>query len=128
MNSKQFTFRDGEGQSKIYKLPVEALTFCFDFGPRLAEDETLEDCGATSTTFKEPEGGGTAAPLVLSNIEINEEEFTDESDEGSPPVLEEEGVKVKMAGGTRGAQYELEVFATDSDGDVKAGRILVEVI
>lgn len=125
MSDKRFTFRDGEGESRIIKLPVEALTFCFDFGPRLAPGETLTSPAASSTVLVQ--ASGTTAPLTLTDTLVNAEEFTDESDPGRV-VAVGEGVQVKVAGGTRGAQYELEVSATDTDGDIKAGRIRVDVI
>lgn len=123
MSDKRYTFKDGEGEHRILKLAVEEITFCFDFGPRLGSGETLTGGEATTITCDDE-----ATPdLTSSNVDINSTTFTDESD-SSRTVAANEGVKVKLSGGTEGLMYDVVVYATDSDGDVKAGRVRVDVI
>ena len=123
MSDTRYTFTDGEGEHRIFKLAVEEITFCFDFGPRLGVGKTLASGeGVTITCVDE-----TTPDLAASEVDINGTTFTDESDPDRT-VVASEGVLAKLSGGTEGYYYDAVVFATDSDGDVKAGRVRVDVI
>lgn len=121
--NKVYTIKDGEGSTRILKLAVEEITICVNFGSRLGETETLVS-GAAATVTCDDESTPT---LEAVDVRINSTEYVDESDPDRT-VAADEGVLLQLTGGTEGMLYDLVVYATDSDGDVKAGRLRVDLI
>lgn len=121
--NKVYTIKDGEGTTRILKLAVEEITICVNFGNRLGVGETLAS-GAAATVTCDDEATPT---LEAVDVRINSAEYVDESDPDRT-VAADEGVLLQLTGGTEGLLYDLVVYATDSDGDVKAGRLRVDLI
>lgn len=121
--SRKYTFKTGELETRIFKLPVEELTLCFDFGPRLGTGETLaSDPDASIECDAEATPDLTAASITIAG--------TQQVDDSDPDRIAaaNECVTLKLSGGTEGLIYDLTVWATDSSGDIKAGRLQVEII
>lgn len=125
MTGKEYTFEDSQGGRSIVKLARERLTFGFNFGPRLAAGKTLSSNEGAEASHADGSSGTVALTVVSATI--NATTYNDEAGIADP-IAAEEGVVVVLSGGTAGVNYDLEVYATDEDGNIKAGRVRVDVI